>query len=180
MEQQQSTFSQFSSKSTLDELDNSVLDTEFEVGSSSDNTGDSKLGDRQESQRIVSMLDDPVFQNLTQLISHNPSQVLRYDLGGKPLLYSGKDDIYKIFNNKDGEFKIPIPGYNPSSTRQFELQLMPQAILDLEKDNIDIINGMEWGTIIVCTDVEDYMPHLDENHVGYIEEWCGVQWEESV
>ena len=31
------------------------------------------------------------------------------------------------------------------------------------------------GTIIVCTDEEDFIPEesFDANQVGYIEEWCG-------
>ena len=66
---------------------------------------------------------------------------------------------------------------------------MPKAIMDLEdlgnNRNVginDILNGMSWGTIIVCTDEEDFIPEesFDANQVGYIEEWCGVQWEESV
>ena len=34
---------------------------------------------------------------------------------------------------------------------------------------------MSWGTIIVCTDEEDFIPEesFDANQVGYIEEWWG-------
>ncbi|CAH2355647.1 20S rRNA accumulation protein 4 [[Candida] railenensis] len=130
--------------------------------------------------KISNMLDDTVFEAFTNKVKHNPSQVLRYELGGKPLLYTGRDSTAAKFLGK--EITIPKPGYNPSSSRQFELQLMPKAIMDLESDIIkkDILEGMEWGTIIVATDVEDYIPELDENYVGYVEEWCGVQWEESV
>lgn len=144
--------------------------------SSSSNTS---VANPQNSQ-IASMLNDKHFENFSSVVGHNPSQVLRYDLGGKPLLYSGKDDVAKTVAS--GAF--PDPAYNPSSVRQFELQLMPKAIIDLEeqasKSVADILNGMSWGTIIVATDVEDYIPQLDENHVGYVQEYCGVQWEESV
>lgn len=141
-----------------------------------------------QNAKISNMLDDKYFEAFTNTIKHNSSQVLRYDLGGKPLLYSGRDEIAAKFNGRDTNFNIPNPGYNPSSHRQFECQLMPKAILDLENENdksaslTDILNGMSWGTIIVCTDAEDYMPAdaFDENHVAYIDEWCGVQWEESV
>lgn len=140
-----------------------------------------------QASKISDMLDDKYFGNFTNIVKHNPTQVLRYDLGGKPLLYSGKDDIAKKFVVEENKpFNVPNPGYNPSSCRQFELQLMPQAIMHLETYETagitDILNGMSWGTIIVCTDVEDYIPeeNFDEHHVGYIEEWCGVQWEESV
>lgn len=138
--------------------------------------------------KISNMLDDKYFENFSSTVKHNPGQVLRYDLNGKPLLYNGKDEVAKIFLNANNQPNIPRPGYNPSSERRFELQLMPKAIMDLEGldgDNVDIkdiLNGMSWGTIIVCTDVEDYIPEekFDENKVGYIQEWCGVQWEESV
>lgn len=130
------------------------------------------------------MLDDKVFENFSTVAQYNPGQILRFDIGGKPLLYQGEDEVAKAFNVKlNPQFNIPNPYYNPSSKRQFELQLMPKAIIDLEDDtNADvaaILNGMAWGTIIVCTDIEDYMPPetMDSNHVGYIEEWCGVQWE---
>lgn len=133
-----------------------------------------------QTSKISSMLDDKHFENFTSVVGHNSSQVLRYDLGGKPLLYSGRDDVAKVF----GDGLVPDPAYNPSSSRQFELQLMPKAIIDLEKNSAvlvaDILNGMAWGTIIVATDVEDYVPELDARHVGYVREWCGVQWEESV
>ncbi|KAI5970143.1 hypothetical protein CANMA_000754 [Candida margitis] len=137
--------------------------------------------------KISNMLDDKYFENFSSTVKHNPGQVLRYDLNGKPLLYNGKDEVAKIFLNANNQASIPRPSYNPSSERRFELQLMPKAIMDLEGldgDNIDIkdiLNGMSWGTIIVGTDVEDYIPdeNFDENKVGYIQEWCGVQWEES-
>ena len=149
-----------------------------------------------QTQGISNMLDDKYFENFSSTVKHNPGQVLRYDLHGRPLLYNGKDDVAKRFLVNPPN--IPRPGYNPSSERRFELQLMPKAIMDLEgldidgdekegRDNSkvdikDILNGMSWGTIIVCTDVEDYIPddRFDENGVAYIEEWCGVQWEESV
>lgn len=133
-----------------------------------------------ETSKIATMLSDSFFENFSSVVSHNPSQVLRYDLGGYPLLYSGKDDVAKVFKSS----KIPDPAYNPSSHRQFELQLMPKAIMDLElylsKLVNEILGGMSWGTIIVATDVEDGFSTLDENHVGYVVEYCGVQWEESV
>lgn len=135
-----------------------------------------------QAEKVSQMLEDKAFESFSNQVQHNPSQVLRYELGGKPLLYNGKDDVFvKISNDL-----IPKPAYNPSSSRQFELQLMPKAIMDLE-DTADadiqaILGGMAWGTIIVYTDVEDYIPSefYDANHVGYIEEYCGVQWEESV
>ncbi|QWU85809.1 hypothetical protein CA3LBN_000027 [Candidozyma haemuli] len=132
-----------------------------------------------QTNQISKMLDDKFFENFTSVVNHNPTQVLRYDLDGQPVLYSGKDEVAKQVSEKT----VPDPAYNPSSKRRFELQLMPKAIMDLEGEGAsvaDILNGMSWGTIVVYTDEEDYMPSLDENHVGYVREYCGVQWEESV
>lgn len=131
------------------------------------------------TNQISKMLDDKYFENFTSVVNHNPTQVLRYDLGGQPVLYSGRDEVAKQIS----ELTVPDPAYNPSSRRRFELQLMPKAIMDLEGEGstvADILNGMSWGTIIVYTDEEDYIPSLDEHHVGYVREYCGVQWEESV
>lgn len=144
----------------------------------SSSSGSSSAALNPENRKIAQMLSDKHFENFSSVVNHNPHQVLRYDLGGRPLLYNGTDDVAKTF-----AAGVPDPAYNPSSLRRFELQLMPKAILDLEKSDTqlvqDILGGMSWGTITVATDVEDYMPQLDSNHVGYVVEYCGVQWEES-
>jgi pre-rRNA-processing protein TSR4 len=129
-----------------------------------------------ETQAVASGLQDEVFQRFSDIVEYNPLQVLRYDLGGSPLLFTSKDDVATKITKK----LVPNPGYNPSSFRQFELQVMPKTIIDFEKNNIDINGGIEWGTIIVYTDKEDFVPILDQNHVGYVEEWVGVQWEEPI
>lgn len=137
--------------------------------------------------QISRMMDDKCFENFTNVLRHNSTQVLRYDLGGKPLLYSSKGPVAKAFLSATADSLVPRPAYNPSSLRRFELQLMPKAILDLSAEDLAnadsnaIINGMSWGTIIICTDTEDYIPpeYFDLNHVAYIEDWVGVQWEEA-
>lgn len=144
--------------------------------------------DRRED--VARMVDDPTFQNFASIVSYNTGQVLRYELGGEPLLYSSKDDVAKVFYDaqgklrKESDWKIPAPGYNPSGRRRFEVQLMPKMIIDLEKDaDMDMLReGMEWGTIVVATDADDTVPDnwLDERGVAYMEEWAGVQWEEEV
>lgn len=170
-------------KHLIDKKEYDELDILEKLSSSASASG---LDNPQASQ-ISNMLNDKYFEMFSNTVKHNPGQVLRYDLGGKPLLYSGKDDVAKKFLAQPAN--IPRPSFNPSSERKFELQLMPKAIMDLEdlgnNRNVginDILNGMSWGTIIVCTDEEDFIPeeNFDANQVGYIEEWCGVQWEESV
>ncbi|CAI7338396.1 ASB_collapsed_G0049630.mRNA.1.CDS.1 [Saccharomyces cerevisiae] len=120
------------------------------------------------TEKLSKFLDDDTFQKFQEVVGYNPLQVLRYDLGGKPLLYAEtKVDILST---------VPRPGYNPSSQRIFEMQLMPKMIFDLE-EVVSVDNGMEWGTILVFTDVENYMPEFDEHGVGYVEECVKVQWE---
>ncbi|ODV79473.1 uncharacterized protein CANTADRAFT_26382 [Suhomyces tanzawaensis NRRL Y-17324] len=149
------------------------------VGSSGPSVGPMDPG----ASKISSMLDDKYFEAFTNTVKSNPGQVLRYDLGGRPLLYSGRDEVAAKFGK---DIAVPKPAYNPSSFRRFELQLMPKAIMDLERLGNSasvraILDGMSWGTIIVCTDHEDYIaPEEFEDHAAYVEEWCGVQWEESV
>lgn len=125
------------------------------------------------------ILKDSDFQNFSKQVAHNPRQVVRYDLGGQPLVYSSKDQ--KLLQ------KIPAPTFNPHSERQFELQLMPKAIMDLEIDISNPAEGMEWGSILVYTDVEDFIPKTDilgtdsEGHdVGYVEEYVIVEWEDQM
>lgn len=120
------------------------------------------------TEKLSKFLDDDTFQKFQEIVAYNPLQVLRYDFGGHPLLYAES----KI----DFESKVPNPGYNPSSKRIFELQLMPKAILDLE-ENVSLVDGMEWGTILVFSDIENYTPKFDSNGVGYVEECVKVQWE---
>lgn len=145
-----------------------------------------------ETEDLSKLFDDQTFQNFTRILSYNPQQVVRYEPGGSPILYSSKDKVSRIFYSDNGKFKdrsewnIPSPAYNPSGCRRFEMQLMPKMIIDLESDIVDVQkilqNGMEWGTIIVATDSEDFVPlnWLDDNGVAYLEEWCGVQWEEGL
>lgn len=154
-------------------IDPSVIESEAETSSSAND-----MNLTPEFQSISNSLQDEVFSHFSQVLQQNPLQVLRYDIGGKPLLFSSSDDVF----NKIQKDLIPKPGFNPSSHRRFELQIMPKIILNFEKDLNDLTKGLEWVTIIVYTDVEDFVPNLDESedHVGYVEEWCGVQWEELV
>lgn len=120
------------------------------------------------TEKLSKFLDDDIFQKFQEVVGYNPHQVLRYDFGGKPLLYTqSKVDLDKT---------VARPAYNPSSIRVFEMQLMPKMIIDLEKD-VSLAGGMEWGTILVYSDLENYVPEFDENGVGYVEEAVKVQWE---
>jgi pre-rRNA-processing protein TSR4 len=127
---------------------------------------------------------DATFLRFSDRLAQNPSQVLRYEFNGTPLLYSGSDAVAARFGVVPGKTKAQI---TPSqgmprcdscgAKRVFELQLVPGLISALEEESVDLEEGMEWGTVIlgVCAD--------DCGEVGKVvfrEEWVGVQWEERV
>lgn len=137
---------------------------------------------------------DKTFHRFADRLAQNPLQVLRYEFGGSPLLYSKSDAVGKIFthpaapgnsNNKkvttvrNTPQTAEIPRCkNCHAERVFELQLTPQAIAELEVD-YEGIEGMEWGSVVlgVCSrDCE--AKGVQTGDVGWVEEWVGVQWEE--
>ncbi|KAK9480562.1 programmed cell death protein 2 [Lipomyces japonicus] len=127
---------------------------------------------------------DKTFQKFADIAAENPEQVVRYDRAGSPLFYSKTDEVAtKLTQQNTGVYSSRlIPSCELcGSFRVFELQLMPNAIQVLEEGSgLDLIEGMEWGTIIVCTCEKDCVPLVvDSNNVGYTEEWVGVQWEEN-
>lgn len=116
---------------------------------------------------------DATFQKFADRLAQNPDQVIRYEFAGAPLLYSKKDKVGEVIN------KGTIPRCGACGARRvFEVQLMPNAIAELEADDLSL-DGMEWGTIVVGVCEKDCSPRGTElGKVGYIEEWAGVQWEE--
>ncbi|KAJ8610445.1 hypothetical protein MRB53_038539 [Persea americana] len=105
---------------------------------------------------------DRTFQRFADRMAQNPEQVLRYDYGGQPLLYSKTDKIGKTWPR--------IPRCTKcGGERSFELQLTPHAIDELESEDISL-EGMDWGTVILTTCKKDC--------AGWNEEWVAVQWEE--
>ena len=127
---------------------------------------------------------DATFLRFSERLAQNPSQVLRYEFNGTPLLYSGSDAVAARFGVVPGKTKTqntPSQGMprceSCGAKRVFELQLVPGLISALEEESVDLEEGMEWGTIIlgVCAN--------DCGEVGkavFREEWVGVQWEERL
>ncbi|PFH63019.1 hypothetical protein XA68_10431 [Ophiocordyceps unilateralis] len=121
---------------------------------------------------------DATFQKFADRIAQNPDQVLRYHFAGLPLLYSDKDAVGRLLAG------LNPPGFpacrHCAGPRCFELQLTPNAIVELEAGELGF-DGMEWGTIIVAVCERDCVPNSSaEGEVQYLEEWAGVQWEELV
>ena len=124
---------------------------------------------------------DKTFQKFSHRIAQNPEQVLRYEFRGQPLLYSGTDDVATRFvvpHGKAGATKGIPRCESCGAQRVFEVQLVPGLIYELEKDEaVDFDDGMEWGTIIVGTCVNNCG---QPGAISFKEEWAGVQWEERV
>lgn len=130
---------------------------------------------------------DKTFHRFADRLAQNPLQVLRYEFAGSPLLYSKTDPVGHIFSPPPTNSKIiTITGSsnniprcgNCTSERVFEVQLTPQAIVELEIGE-EGIEGMEWGSVVlgVCSfDCE--ARGVEKGEVGWVEEWVGVQWED--
>lgn len=136
------------------------IETEAEDGEVTDETAEAVLD--KEYEKMVNV--DNHFHRFSDIVEHNPEQVVRYEFKGQPLYYA------------DDETHKEVSELLKSEKKAFEFQVMPNAISQVSDD---IINGMEWGTILVCVDPEDKLPELDENNVGYEEEFVGVQWEKD-
>ncbi|KAI6995590.1 hypothetical protein KC360_g7058 [Hortaea werneckii] len=145
---------------------------------------------------------DKAFQRFADRLAQNPEQILRYEFGGQPLLYSKTDAVGKLLappaaqndNSSSGAkvqtAKRPNDGSTTSSStippcancgaaRVFELQLTPHAITELEAEELSV-EGMDWGTVVFASCSADCQQAGKESDgaVGYVEEWVGVQWEE--
>ncbi|KAK3062598.1 hypothetical protein LTS18_003733, partial [Coniosporium uncinatum] len=170
---------------------NALLDNSAEeAGASSAGGG----GDAQEDKALFESSMDKTFQKFADRMAQNPEQVLRYEYGGQPLLYSDTDAVGRRLGSHaaggaDAKVKTSSAGGNgiPScrncgAKRVFELQLTPHAIEMLEEGEPDGgIEGMEWGTVLLGVCSQDCGERgKGEGKVGYVEEWVGVQWEEQV
>lgn len=132
---------------------------EFETTASGSGSGVSAADEKAAADHLM----DTTFQRFADRLAQNPEQVLRYDFGGQPLLYSKKDAV-------GSQWPARVPRCaSCGAERVFELQLTPHAITELEADDLSL-EGMDWGTIILASCGKDCG--------GEVEEWVGVQWEE--
>ncbi|KAF2459524.1 programmed cell death protein 2 [Lineolata rhizophorae] len=159
--------------------------------------GGSSGGGKDDSKDAFESSLDRAFQRFADRLAQNPEQVLRYEFGGAPLLYSRDDAVGRALAPAEpgsaaaGAPRIatvsaaaggPAGGMprcaNCGAARVFEAQLTPHAIAELEAEELGL-EGMDWGTVILAVCERDCEPaHVREGQVGYVEEWAGVQWEE--
>jgi len=182
---------------TLD-LTSSTIPPNARLDNSLDEAGSSSMaaggGAGQEDKALFESSMDKAFQKFADRLAQNPEQVLRYEYGGQPLLYSDTDALGRRLSSHaaggaDAKVKITpatgsgIPACGScGAKRVFELQLTPHAIEMLEEGEPDGgIDGMEWGTVLLGVCSQDCGERgKADGEVGYVEEWVGVQWEEQV
>ena len=150
-------------------------------------------GSKDDEKEAFESTIDKTFQRFADRLAQNPQQILRYEFGGSPLLYSKTDFVGKIFSHplstsannriqtisREGETSRIARCPNCTAPRVFELQLVPQAIAELEAEE-DGLEGMEWGTVILGVCGNDCGERgVKYGELGWVEEWLGVQWEED-
>lgn len=149
-------------------------------------------GGGKEDKEVFESTLDTQFQKFADRVGYNPEQVLRYEFAGLPLLYSNTDAVGRLLSSSSsggGNEKVKVSGGGVGGgiprcnlcggKREFECQLTPHAIMELEHDE-EGLDGMEWGTIIVGVCGKDCVPnHTKNREVGWVEEWVGVQWEDA-
>jgi len=155
------------------------------------NTGSSSSA---EDKAAFESTMDRTFQRFADRLAENPEQVLRYEWAGQPLLYAKSDAVGKLLapiddgnkgrvqvqtSSASSRFGSKVPRCGScGARREFELQLTPYAIMELESDDMSL-DGMDWGTIIVGSCSDDCAEAgKKKGEVSYTEEWVGVQWEE--
>jgi pre-rRNA-processing protein TSR4 len=125
---------------------------------------------------------DAVFQKFADRLAQNPEQVIRYEFAGQPLLYSKDDAVGKLFAGAGDKTSGPgIPNCSSCrAKRVFEVQLTPHAITELEAEELGL-EGMDWGTVIIgVCEADCSTGGAAVGDEKYLEEWVGVQWEETV
>ncbi|KAL8923312.1 MAG: hypothetical protein Q9208_004712 [Pyrenodesmia sp. 3 TL-2023] len=133
---------------------------------------------------------DKTFLRFAARLAENPEQVLRYEFRGEPLLYNKIDEVGRAFPSAaaaatKGVMGTSLPNRVPAcgncgGKRVFEMQLTPHAISELEAEE-EGVEGMEWGTVVVgVCDGDCVEKGVEEGKVGWVEEWVGASWEESV
>lgn len=145
-------------------------------------TGSGSGGGKEDKNVFESSIDS-TFQKFADRLAQNPDQAIRYEFGGAPLLYSKNDAVGKKLHDvpASGVGKVVPRCAQCGSERTFEVQMTPQAIVELESGEEDagVLEGMDWGTVIVAVCARDCTPRdAAEGEAGYAEEWVGVQWEE--
>lgn len=106
----------------------------------------SAAADVADLSKMAATCQDKAFWKFKKTIERAPDQVLRYSLGGAPLLVAAKGG------------PGAIPRCSCGSERQFEFQVLPQLLNSITESTVD---SLDWGTLLVYTckascDIEAY------------------------
>lgn len=149
-----------------------------------DGTGGSGGGSGgKEDKNVFESSIDSTFQKFADRLAQNPDQCIRYEFGGQPLLFSRTDAVGKMLHDKEDVGGVLPRCGRCGGKRVFEVQLTPRAIVELEEGeggSVDVLEGMDWGTVLVGVCERDCTPGGGESEgdTAYVQEWVGVQWEE--
>lgn len=156
------------------------LDDDTSMGGGSGGGGKGKKTDKEDKDVFESDLDS-TFQKFADRLAQNPEQCIRYEFGGVPLLYSKTDAVGKTLHDAVVVGNVLPRCGGCGGRRVFEVQMTPRAIVELEEEDGEsgVMEGMDWGTVVVAVCEGDCVPGgTVEGEGGYSEEWVGVQWEE--
>ncbi|TIB39497.1 hypothetical protein E3P86_01095 [Wallemia ichthyophaga] len=150
----------------------------------------------EEFERSMGNGMDQAFEHFVKRISHEPQQCIRYDLGGVPMMYTNRDEVYKKLYGSGNSYdasKVPRCA-QCGSKRVFECQVTPNIINlcntstetdDKQKEELQDNKSadMEWGTILLfvcendcCLDPAN-KDTQKEAREQWVEELTYVQWE---
>ncbi|XP_037582103.1 programmed cell death protein 2 [Dermacentor silvarum] len=96
----------------------------------------SDCADVTDLNKMAATCQDKAFWKFKKTIKQAPDQVLRYSLGGMPLLVASRRD------------PSDVPCCSCGSERQFEFQIMPQLLNSITESTLD---SLDWGTLLVYT-----------------------------
>ncbi|XP_038076354.1 programmed cell death protein 2-like [Patiria miniata] len=122
-----------------------------------DDTGDKSEINVAELEKMAlsESKEDRQFAKFKKRTDHEPDQVIRYQLGGQPLLISCE--------NQPQQQDIP-PCSSCGSERHFEFQVMPQLLIHLDVDSLEA--SIDWGTLLIytcaksCDGASAYLPEF--------------------
>uniref|UniRef100_A0A131YHP9 Pre-rRNA-processing protein TSR4 n=1 Tax=Rhipicephalus appendiculatus TaxID=34631 RepID=A0A131YHP9_RHIAP len=93
-------------------------------------------GDLADLNKMAATCKDKAFWKFKMTIAKAPDQVLRYSLGGMPLLVASRGGPQSV------------PCCSCGSERQFEFQVLPQLLNSITEPAVD---SLDWGTLLVYT-----------------------------
>lgn len=98
---------------------------------------------------------DSLYKNFYRIFVANPTQILRYEKGGQPLLatdHSPKPEYKKFLpasNGFEAEKRLIPKCEICGAPRQFELQLMPHLLSLIDVDQLG--KSIDWATLMIFT-----------------------------